>query len=156
MERRQLPHLRPHHAHDHTSRPGPHSTLLSPPTTPVCPAGRALQLVRRPQTAGMSHRSPSQRTLPLRAPRRCPQLRTGRASGPLGSGEEASHLFSGVPLSASCTLCPLCIPEHSGKLCAHGATELLAWTIYLTNHICTESRVASRGAGRKEVSLMGL
>ena len=101
MERKgQLPHLRPHHAHDHTSRPGPHSTLLSPPTAPVCPAGRALQLVRRPLTADMSHRSPSQRTLPLRAPRRCPQLRTGRASGPLGSGEEASHLFSGC--SAEC------------------------------------------------------
>lgn len=38
MERKgQLPHLRPHHAHDHTSRPGPHSTLLSPLHCPRVP-----------------------------------------------------------------------------------------------------------------------
>lgn len=70
-------------AHDLFSPPGPHSTLmpglvLNPPAAPVCPAGRAPRLARRPQTAGTPHRSRSQRTPPLRAPQRCQRPRTGR------------------------------------------------------------------------------
>lgn len=69
-------------AHDRFSLPGPHSALmpglvLSPPTAPVCPTGRAPRLARRPQTAGTPHRSRSQRTPPLRAPQRCQPPRTG-------------------------------------------------------------------------------
>lgn len=69
-------------AHDLFSPPGPHSALmpglvLNPPAAPMCPAGRAPRLARRPQTAGTSHRSPSQRTPPLRAPQRCQRPRTG-------------------------------------------------------------------------------
>lgn len=55
--------------------------VLNPPAAPMCPAGRAPRLARRPQTAGTSHRSPSRRTHPLRAPQRCPRPKTGWGSG---------------------------------------------------------------------------
>ena len=55
--------------------------VLNPPTAPMCPAGRAPRLARRPQTAGTSHRSPSRRTHPLRAPQRCPRPKTGWGLG---------------------------------------------------------------------------
>lgn len=63
--------------------PGP---VLNPPTAPMCPTGRAPRLARRPQTVGTSHRSPSQRTPPRRAPQRCPRPRTGWGSGHTGLG----------------------------------------------------------------------
>lgn len=58
-------------------------------------------------------------------------------------GEGCSFFLfpDGCPVGT--TLCmphPLCALEHSYKLCAHPAEELLAQVIDLTDRICTASR----------------